>query len=153
MVYETKKFAIRSIFMLFLCAFFILGVEIYQRPNGEGLAKALSRLDGYAGGEYQNAAENFGKLYEIGAKEVWVYSGTGSREFAIAEFDEQAPEEAVTVFKDRLFELSSEYEQTPDELLNIEEAEIMLVNQYAVMLCYDGTEKAQKLVDRYFNLH
>lgn len=152
MTFELKKAAIRSVVMVFLCAFFILSVEIYQRPDGEGLARELSSLAEYEGGIQIDADSYYSELYQIGAKEVWAYTSEGSREFAIAEFETEAPETATEVYKKRLWALSEEYAQNPDELLRIGDAKIMLINQYAILLIYDTADTAQNLVYSYFDL-
>ncbi len=127
---EHKRGIINACIMVFLCAFFVLGIEMSKRPSAEGLAGELLQLDGYAGGVSVDVEkEVYAELYSLGATKVVAYSvpETG-REFAIAEFKNDAPQDAGRILRQRVLQLKEEL---------AENADVLLVNRFAVLMIYD----------------
>ncbi len=152
MISDIKNTAVRAIVMLTLSAFFILGVDISRRPDGDGLAKELSSLSAYSGGEFLSEIPSvYQELYQLGAESVAVCSVLGTeKEFAIASFGANAPEEAVSVYKKRIEELEIQFKGNLQAENNLANAEITLINEYAIFTVCDIENTAETLIFNYF---
>ncbi len=154
MTCQLKRAVLSSIIMLFISAFFILGLEIYQRPDGEGLANSLSKLEEYEGGEYISVPPSvYLELNSLDAEQLFVYKVPDTaKEFAVASFDDYPPEAVTGVYQARLAELAEEFDQNPQELARIDAARIITINGYAILVVADTEGEAASTVFKYFEL-